>query len=362
MGQKCSCIGTEDDSKIETRLEHEILNIVEITENPSHREELKNNESFIEEKFKPKSEFHNNLNLSERNKQNSTNLESNYILKTDNSFSEQKLEFIKKKTLEKKATQKEIDIRKVDLIKRNMANWFYRKRFLEQVKDGLVEDNERLFNDLFNSENVRKLEALSAKSKKAFNLDDWKKFYSEFPINLSNICFSAQKGQKLKGKTGFNFDFDLIYGKTFQSRKIFLGKKNVLSSFNIGENCNDNRSNANNKQRNNNLVAVKDKSKNYKNDNINNNDSVDGVSNQKNKEGKNYLYIGSVNKNNQKHGKGVLYNLDGSSREEGTWFEDELIGWVRVIFSAADGLVLEGKLKKKFYFNLFVFKNLQGVT
>lgn len=337
MGQKCSCFIKEDENKNEKRLEDETLNRINITKNPSNKEEFLN-DSFIQSKYKAKAEQQNNY--SERNKQNSISLEANNYLKTDNSLNNAKTNLIEKQTLDKKTSRKEFDVDKVNLIKRNMAIWFYRKRFFEQIKDELMETNENLFNNLMNSENVKKLEALSAKCKKPFNLDDWKNYHKEFPINLSNEYFAAKNGLKLK-KSNSGINFELIFGKTFKSKKIFLGKNfvNTNNSINKRESENDIRiinndvkSNANDNSSNN-LIPIKDNNNNY----------VSG-NKKKNKENKNYVYVGEVNKYNQKHGKGVLYNLDGTSREEGTWFEDELIGWVRVIFSAGNGLVIEGNL------------------
>lgn len=335
MGQKCSCLVKEDENNIEKKLEDERFNRINVTKNVSNQEEMLN-ESFTHAKQKAKAE-QQNIN-SELNKENSSSLEAENYIKTDNTLNNARTNLVEKQTAEKKSTRKEYDLYKINLIKRNMANWFYRKRFVEQIKDELVEANEILFKNLMESENVRKLEALCAKCQKPFSIDDWKNYYKEFPINISNVYFSGKKLNKNNG-----ISFDLIFGKTYNSRKIFLGKNYVQKAPKpernsevqvINNDESDNISNANNNSSNNNLIGIK-----YK---TNTNHPEKNDHNNKNQNAKNYVYVGDVNRYNQKHGKGVLYYLDGSSREEGTWYEDELIGWVRVIFAAENGLVIEG--------------------
>lgn len=352
MGQKCSCLVKEDENNSEKKLEDETFNRISITKNLSNREENLN-ESLMQSKYKAKAEQHKVD--SDRNKHNSNSLDADNYMKTDNSLNNAKTNLIEKQTLEKKSTRRGFDVDKVNMIKRNMGNWFHRKRYVEQLKDGLVEANERLFQNLMSSENVRKLEALCAKCKKPFSLDDWKNYYKAFPINLSNVYFSGKNANKNNG-----VNFDLIFGKTYRSRKIFLGKnsaantnkkqsdsdiKIVNSKYNSNSNNDDNRSNANDNSSNN-LIALKEKQ------NLNNPEKNSKNDNDKGK--KNYVYIGDVNKYNQKHGKGVLYYLDGSSREEGTWFEDELIGWVRVVSSTGNFFVTEGRLRFN-YFNILLY-------
>ena len=67
---------------------------------------------------------------------------------------------------------------------------------------------------------------------------------------------------------------------------------------------------------------------------------------------KEYIYEGQMNEMYQKSGRGVLYYLDGLSKEEGSWNNDQLNGWCRVIFS--NSMVMDGKISlfiKGFYKN-----------
>lgn len=57
---------------------------------------------------------------------------------------------------------------------------------------------------------------------------------------------------------------------------------------------------------------------------------------------KGYIYEGQINEVYQKSGIGTLYYLDGSSKEEGNWINNQLNGWCRVIFS--NSMVMDGKI------------------
>lgn len=355
MGQKCSCLIKEDEDISEKKLEDESENRINITKSHSIKDNNKN-ESFIRSKFNANLESKNNL--SQRDKQNSNSLEANNYLKTDNSLNNAKTNLQEKQTLERKVTKKEIDVDKVNLIIKNISNWFYKKRFVENLKEELEKANEHLFSNLINSENVKNLEALAKQCKKPFRIDDWKNYYKEFPINLSSLYSADKNVDKASIQSGVNFDY--VFGKTYKSKKIFLGKnsdKQASNKDNIRMINKDNISNANDTSKDNLIEANKDKYNNA-------NDSQNEISNKNNKkkikELKNYVYKGDVNKYNQKHGKGVLYYLDGSSKEEGTWYEDELIGWIRIIFSGGNGLVIDGKINFLiiFFNNIFFCKKI----
>jgi len=346
MGQKCSCLINEFEKMSEKKLEDESFNRIELLKNQSNKENFEN-ASFIQSKLKANTETLNNF--SQRNNQNSCSLEAQNYLKTDNSLNKAMTNFKEKQKLEKEGTNMHIDVHTVNILIRNISNWFYKKKFVENIKEKLEEANENLFKNLIKSEIVQHLEALASKCIKPFSIYDWKNYYKEMPINLSNVSFAGKNPKNIDKQSGFNLEF--IFGKTYKSRKIFMGKNffKQASNSDINNKKDDTRSIANDNL-NKDLLAGKD---NY---NAPSAEEINNKNAKKKQEMRNYVYVGEVNNYNQKHGKGVLFYLDGTSREEGTWYEDELIGWIRVIFSVGNVLVIEGIFNFFIYFINCLFK------
>jgi len=329
MGQKCSCLANEDENNIEKKIEEAERNMF-ITKKDSNKEDI-HDEDYIQAKYKAKSEFHKKYSDKDKNALNS--IDENNHVKTDNTFNN-----ANKDSIEIPESSNLIDIDKVNIIIKNISNWFYRKKYVEKLKDSLLDYNEQKFKNLIGSENVKKLQNLSNNCKKPYKIDDWKILYPNgFPIDLSNIGVKSNKPEDI-------INYENIFGKTYKSRKIYVAnnaiieEKREINFKNEHKSNNDIYSNANNHGTKN-LIEI-NTDKNNKNANSNSNYHKKNI---EKKDSKDYVYVGDINRYYQKHGKGILYYLDGSKLVEGTWLNDELIGWIRIIYPFENGLVFEGK-------------------
>jgi len=198
----------------------------------------------------------------------------------------------------------------------------------------LQENSENLFEELIASEGIKNLNKISEKIKNNFEINGWKEYYEEFPLkfeDLPNSKFQENFNFNSFEKKDFNLNelinnnqYEDLLGETFHKKLIFLKpQKNEEIKFKQNSNYNysNTKSNAN---------SISNNCKNFS-----------------------FIYIGQVNKFGEKHGKGILYHLDGSAMEEGIWYNDHLMGWIRKILS--NGIYFECKKILLKYFILFNF-------
>lgn len=312
MGQKCSCLLKEGECNTEQKLE-----------NTLHKDmgKAKNHEQI---------DFFNEKNISNdnslmKNKSTKINDAKQSFITYDAIYHDQSHHseitandsFIKKQNSKNILKDNRSDISsqitsenyreiKIGLIIKNFRRWFYKEKFIKSTKKLLIENNKILFNKLMSSEEIKKLIYYSSCCCKPYNFDDWQQFYSQFPINFQQYLTN-------ENLLSYKIDPDNIFGRIYQSKKVFLGK-NIYDYNSM-------------KQK-----SIKTRENRF---NYNSNTNEQEISNQKK-----YIYIGEVNKYNTRHGRGVLYYLDGCRREEGSWFEDKLVGWTRITYS--NGLIMEG--------------------
>ena len=188
---------------------------------------------------------------------------------------------------------------KIKIIINNISCWFYKKKFLEKQKTSLSENSENIFNQLFTSENIANLKEISGKIKNNFEINGWKKHYKEFPLKLQDFPESRFQGD-FSYKNNFNDKIDInddsnyleeIFRKSFKTNIIYLNPQNQYV------------------------------------------------------EKQSFIYKGQINKYGERHGEGVLYHVDGSSMEIGTWYNDHSIGWCRTVLP--NGIYFESKDKIK---------------
>lgn len=315
MGQKCTCF-IDNEKQTEQKLEEDFSDLKnnnnDIKIDPSENSNLIDNSLIINKAANAHNEVRNsftNDNINYQKTDNSVNIKKETLIDHSNTITKDKVP-----ESAPKSTRRKYDEEKIILITRNLRKWYYRHKFIKRIKPDLIFNDKLLFDKLLNSLQVQKLIDINSKCKKPYQPDDWQQFYSEYPINVQNLLKSKKDHNNTK-KVALDSS---VFGNVYKTKKIFLGKNN--------ENAyNDTEDNSNNP----NQIILKGNSK----ENIYSNSK-------ENQKLKNYIYIGEVNKLNKKHGKGMLYYLDGSSREEGTWFEDSLIGWTRIIYS--NGVVFEG--------------------
>jgi len=337
----------EEDNKIEKKLDIERDDLLSFSHIQSARESVNLNHSPTPSRLDLDLNVVRSVSerINNNSKQNSIRYDANNDMKTDNTFYNG-TNCIEKNSFEYNYMNTESKNTKIFKIIKNIKNWFYKKRFVENEKENMVEINRNIYNSYLNSENVKKLQKLDLQCKEKFDLNGWKKYYKEFPFDLLNLNTTINKNEIARDKNGIIYE--KIFGKTFISKKMFLGKNSIKDmdiepkhkNYYININMNSNEDYHPNAS----YTNIKNK-----NDNIQfKGNTEENKENKENSEDrKNYIYVGDVNKFNQKHGKGYLYTLDGSCMQNGTWFEDNLIGWVRKIYTVENGIAFEGK----FYFS-----------
>lgn len=202
---------------------------------------------------------------------------------------------------------------KIQVIIRNISSWFHRKKFRENLRNSLVQNSEEIFNELFSSEAIKKLIDVNKKIEKSFDLEGWKEFYNTFPLKFEDLPLSRfskkleSNNEKNLSNLIINNQYEEIFGETF-AKKIILMKPQKSEEIKFKQNSSNNKEN---------------KERDYS-----------------------FIYKGQVNKFGEKHGRGILYYLDGSSMEEGFWFNDQLVGWCRKVLP--NGIYIE--CKQIYYF------------
>jgi hypothetical protein len=230
---------------------------------------------------------------------------------------------------------------KLEIIIRNISSWFFRKKFNQNIRKSLEIHSEKLFKELFASESIKNLNKIKEKIKNNYDYNGWKEFYEKFPLkfeDLPNSKFQNYYDYNFKNEN-FNLNqlinnnnLEDLLGITYQRKLIFINP--VENNINNNNNKEEIRYKQNFKNLNENNVTDKDKDK----------DKDKKLS---------FIYIGNVNKFGERHGKGIMYQLEGSllssqiqsqtplslsisaiSMEEGIWYNNYLIGWVRKILSS----------------------------
>lgn len=195
---------------------------------------------------------------------------------------------------------------KIQIIVKNISYWFLKKKFKEAQKKTLTEISENLFKELISSENVKKLMEINKQIKNSFETNGWKKYYNEFPLTFEDLPIK---------KNELNFiDLNIKLNQIIINNKLedLFGNTQFKNLIYIMPQKNKDEKNMTKKNSDNDLMKNKNSS---------------------------YIYTGNINKFGEKHGSGVLYYLDGSSMEIGTWFNNHLIGWCRKIFPS--GIYIE---------------------
>lgn len=202
---------------------------------------------------------------------------------------------------------------KINMIISNISFWFLRKKFKENQKENLKENSENLFKEYFESEEIKKLRKIEQKITNKFDVNGWKEFYEKFPLKFEDLPKSKYTNNDFSNNINNKNSLDnLIYNNQYE--EIFGNTKTKKLIYIKPENKED--------------IKFKEFSTNR--DHRNNS----------------YIYIGQVNNFGERHGRGIVYYLDGSNMEEGTWYNNILVGFCRK--TLPNGVYYECKLFKIF--------------
>lgn len=263
------------------------------------------------------------------------NLEKNSfsVSNTKENEKEEEIKAAKKSLIQKQTSIKSIQekpsnddyIKSLKIITQNVCSWFFRKKFIENKKKSLENHSQKLFQEIYNSESIKNLNKISEKIKNNFDINGWKELYEEFPLKIEDLPHSEfQRYHDNNNNYNHNNNFDLnklIYDNNYED---LLG-------------ITYNRE----------LIYLKPA------ENYNKYDKEEIRFKQNKDKDNSFIYTGQVNKFGEKHGEGILYTLEGSylsgsslfaiSMEQGIWYNNHLIGWVRKILS--NGIYYECKKK-----------------
>lgn len=201
---------------------------------------------------------------------------------------------------------------KLEIIIRNIASWYFKKKFIDIQKKPLQEISDNLYKEYMSSEKIIRLKDTNNKIKNKFDLNGWKLYYNDFPLTFNDLPIRGNEENFIDYNQDLNQiiknnKFEDLFGNTqYKNSILIIPEKNQYE------------------------IKFKNKS-NFDNFDLN----KEKISS--------YIYEGHVNKLGQKHGQGVLYYINGSSMEIGTWYNNYLIGWSRKILPS--GIYIDCNIK-----------------